>query len=151
METETNSARHQRKWKNYFVNPAGQLRLIFAIPAGAMISVVVVLAVAKSFLEGYVTTLPNYIPAELVRDMQQTVTFAFSLSLAFVVFATLMVILVGILLSHRFYGPVVAILRAVRAMTEGNYDQEIRLRPQDELQDLARALNELQAKLRQNK
>jgi nitrate/nitrite-specific signal transduction histidine kinase len=44
-------------------------------------------------------------------------------------------------LTHRYYGPLVAITRFIKQMRSGDYSQRITLRKNDELQELARDLN----------
>ncbi len=53
----------------------------------------------------------------------------------------------AILLTHRFYGPMVPILRHLEEMKKGNYTSRIRLRKKDELHDLSEKLNDLTAHL----
>jgi HAMP domain-containing protein len=56
--------------------------------------------------------------------------------------ASLLLILgVIISLTHRYYGPIIAIERFVDNMTAGHYESKIALRKKDELQELASKLN----------
>ncbi len=46
-------------------------------------------------------------------------------------------------LTHRFYGPILSINRFAEDLKRGNYSARIKLRRRDELQDVAKKLNEL--------
>ena len=50
--------------------------------------------------------------------------------------------------THRVYGPVVPILRAINEFNNGNFDARIQLRKSDELNEVAEALNNLAKNLR---
>lgn len=58
---------------------------------------------------------------------------------------------VGVVLSHRIFGPMVSIQRHVIEMNNGNYKSRVKLRKKDEFQDLANALNDLAARLESGK
>lgn len=49
----------------------------------------------------------------------------------------------GVLVSHKFYGPQVPILRSLRALREGNRAEKVHLRKGDELREIAEAVNQL--------
>lgn len=53
----------------------------------------------------------------------------------------------AIILTHRFYGPMVPVLRHIEELRKGNYSSRIRLRQTDELQDLSEKLNALTEEL----
>lgn len=52
-----------------------------------------------------------------------------------------------IVLTHRFFGPMVAVHRHLNELERGNYSSRIQLRKNDELKDLADHLNNLAATL----
>ena len=45
--------------------------------------------------------------------------------------------------SHRIFGPKIAFLKHVQALSEGNFEHRVRLRVNDEFHDLAQALKAL--------
>jgi len=51
-------------------------------------------------------------------------------------------------LSHKFFGPMVAIRRFVSKITEGEYEEKIHIRETDEFQEFARELNLMADQLR---
>lgn len=142
------SGRSRRRLRNFFINPTGHLRFIFAIPTVALLFVIILLWTLRNTLVEYVANFPSNVPTVQTMEMQSNVTYVFGLGIGFVFFALVTVVLTGILISHRYYGPMVPILRTLRGMKEDNYEELVRLRPGDELQELARALNELQDHLR---
>lgn len=54
-------------------------------------------------------------------------------------------------LTHRFYGPIVAINRLINELKKGNYSARVTLRRKDELQSIAKHLNELAERLEKHK
>lgn len=55
-----------------------------------------------------------------------------------------------ILLTHRFFGPLVAISRHLDELKAGNFTSRIRLREKDELKSLCQQLNDLTEVLQKN-
>ena len=53
----------------------------------------------------------------------------------------------GILLSHRFFGPLVSIKRQIASLREGQYSSRLQLRSTDELTEVKDSLNDLAAAL----
>lgn len=62
------------------------------------------------------------------------------LSICFALFLIIMFYTV-FKLTHRYYGPLVSILRFLKELQAGNYTARIKLRKKDELQELADNLN----------
>lgn len=60
-----------------------------------------------------------------------------------IVLITVQLILLTIFFSHKIAGPVYRLEKTCHNMIQGNYKNEIRLRRGDELQNLARLLNEV--------
>lgn len=56
--------------------------------------------------------------------------------------------LVGIFLSHRIAGPAYRIARSLREIGKGDFDISIRLRKNDELKEVADAINDMVADLK---
>lgn len=55
----------------------------------------------------------------------------------------------AIIFSHRIAGPLPKIYRALAAIGQGDFDQRITLRKRDELVDLANAINQMAAALKE--
>jgi len=56
-----------------------------------------------------------------------------------------MALLVGLLLSRRFLRPLVELTTAIRGMRQGELSQQVQVRTQDELGELAQAFNQMSA------
>ncbi|MFH1878142.1 MAG: hypothetical protein ABH883_04985 [Candidatus Omnitrophota bacterium] len=103
----------------------------------------------------YVTTwimfgekLAAVYPQGLLMDIVNKVNLVLLMRL---IFLCPVVILVGLILSHRIAGPIFSIQRFLRMVTEGNYDIRLRLREKDELKEIASAANKLAGKLQAEK
>jgi signal transduction histidine kinase len=55
----------------------------------------------------------------------------------------------SLVFSHRVAGPLPKIIRALRAIGDGQFDQKLVLRQKDELRELAQVINDMAAKLKQ--
>ena len=58
-----------------------------------------------------------------------------------------MALLIGILLSRQFLRPLTELTGAIRAMKQGNLNQQVQVRTQDELGDLALTFNQMSAQI----
>jgi methyl-accepting chemotaxis protein len=58
-----------------------------------------------------------------------------------------MLIIFGILISHKIAGPMFSLVRHIRRLASGNWRTEIRMRPGDELHLIVRNLNDLSLSL----
>jgi nitrogen fixation/metabolism regulation signal transduction histidine kinase len=146
---EEKNGRNRRSIRNLMVFPAGQIRLVFAVPVGGLISMLVILQALKGALGMRLTafiTSPNH-NAEGLSELVSAVNGIFNLGIIFLALCSILVAAFGIMLTHRYYGPLIPILRSLRAIREGDYTSRVRLRPGDELQDLARVVNEISEKL----
>jgi len=63
--------------------------------------------------------------------------------LIFIACAALISLLFGLMISHRFYGPVVPLARHLNELREGKFGARVKLRPGDELAELMDAQNAL--------
>lgn len=132
----------QRQLKNLLVRPRAQLRLAGGLAfAGGLAVSTMLLVVAFSFGRA-LDALPEVdVRAQLllrelvVRNL--LICAAISLAVAFFVFAY------AIRLSHRFYGPMVPLLRLIDRFKKGDYEARGQLREDDEHQEVMASLNEL--------
>ena len=62
---------------------------------------------------------------------------------AFVLVFLAVMLAVLLKMTHRYYGPIIAISRLVDSITEGDYSRRVVLRKDDELQELALKLNKM--------
>lgn len=119
------------------------------------ISLILVFMFSTALITGYtvyVTTwmmfgekLAAVYPQGLLLDIVKKINMVLLLRL---IFLTPLVVLIGLVLSNKIAGPMYNIKRFLRKVASGNYETRLRLRRNDELQDLGRELNCLLSKLR---
>lgn len=85
-----------------------------------------------------------YPQGRLVAIMR-TVNFTLLLRLALI---TPLVVVISIILSHRIAGPVFRIGKYLKSIASGDLSANLHLRKNDELQDLAEAINEMTGELK---
>jgi len=85
-----------------------------------------------------------YPQGRLVAIMR-TVNFTLLLRLALI---TPLVVIISIILSHRIAGPVFRIGRYLKSLSSGDLSAKLHLRKNDELQDLAEAINDMTGELK---
>lgn len=93
--------------------------------------------------EVYLTAWPvvsQFVPAELMHLVRRQVLFR---TLFFLVPVILVIAFFTIVMSHRVAGPLFRIQRAIDEVVRGEDVQDIRLRKNDELKELAEKINEL--------
>ncbi len=135
MSSDSNAAKRKR----YFVDP--QLQLALALPLVGILAIVGLAYVAAIYLLPGETALQS-MTAEETRAMflQANVTY-------FLIAATGLG-LVTVYLTHRIAGPVYVVEEALRAMTRGELNQRLALRPNDSMKSLAAAARALRDHLR---
>ncbi len=84
-------------------------------------------------------------PQGLLLDIFRKVNLVLLLRLAIV---TPLVIFIGLVLSNRIAGPIYHIKKYLKKISAGNYGNDLKLRKNDELQDIAESINKLVSKLR---
>ena len=92
------------------------------------------------------TSQTEYLQATISEQLHE---FRNMILLLLVVFA-LLVVLATSIYTHRLIGPVLPLMRHVRALQEGRYSHRLTLRSQDAFQELAGELNGL-AELLENR
>jgi methyl-accepting chemotaxis protein len=135
MSTDSNGARRKR----YFVDP--KLQLSLALPLVGMLALVGVAYVAALYL----------LPGEIaIRSMtaEETRSMFLRANVLYFVIAAAGLGLVAVFLTHRIAGPVYVVEGALRAMTRGELDRRLALRPNDALQSLAASARDLRDHLR---
>lgn len=105
------------------------------------------LILVNSFLEQYrhVLAIFKVVDPHLRWEFIADDVFYSSIGQMGICFAVFILILFFVIfkLTHRYYGPIVAIKRFTHELKRGNYTARIQLRKNDELKDLALELNQL--------
>lgn len=136
----------KRRLRNYLVRPRQQVRIMFVVLSFGILSI--------TFVTGYFM----YYNVTLVAEMRQREPIAavllgnfispmFQKIIAGQILLWVISVVVGLVITHRIYGPLVPILRHIRRLNSGDYASRVHLRGKDEMGELAEALNELAATL----
>ncbi len=142
---------NSRRFRTVIIDAKGQLRLFLPL-AVLLTGAVILVVVLYQVMLGAVGNLTENASSECVSSLAGMVDMLFQLEVVIVGGMIALVVLtfvLGIVYSHRIYGPKVALLRHVKSLTEGDYSVTAKLRRFDEFQDLADGLNELATALRQ--
>lgn len=141
---------HNRRVKNYLINPIVQLRMAGLTIASLLIFAVVFSTVGYLSLEGLaqglieLTEIPEEVRAVVAAEVGRAVANLAAVLLVFVLFTSLLVILE----SHRVVGAAYAVKRFVtQSLLEGKYSDRLILRKGDLLLDVGDAVNALAEKL----
>lgn len=136
---------NRRSIKNIMVRPKQQLRFSLALVTICCMSVILFLLVVVFQMKQTLATLAlaYRLDVEVVTAIQGSLTSAVYVSLGLTAGVTALAFAVGIRLSHRIYGPIVAINRFIGSMEEGNYKSRMTLRKDDDLIEIKDALNKL--------
>jgi len=139
----------RRKTKNFLQKPAFQLRLPLFILLLSVAFLLLALALGNLYFEQtFATMMATSSQTEYLQAVisEQTREFRFLSLLLLAVYAAL-VIVVTVIYTHRLIGPVLPVMRHIKALQEGLYSHRIKLRSHDAFQELAGELNELAAVL----
>lgn len=139
----------RRKTKNFLLKPAFQLRLPVFILLLSLGFLLLALALGNLYFEQtFATMMATTSETEYLQAIinEQTREFRY-LSLLLLALYSVLVVVVSVIYTHRLIGPVLPIMRHVRALQEGLYSHRVRLRSHDSFQELAGELNELAAVL----
>jgi len=141
----------RRKTKNFLQKPAFQLRLPLFILLLSVAFLLLALALGNLYFEQTFATMTMMATSSQTEYLQaviseQTREFRFLSLLLLAVYAAL-VIVVTVIYTHRLIGPVLPVMRHIKALQEGLYSHRIKLRSHDAFQELAGELNELAAVL----
>ena len=138
-------ASNRRSLKNILVNPKKQLRFSLILVTGSSLTVVLFLLVVVFQMKQTLLTLGIIyrFDLEIVTAMQSALTSAVYVSLLLTAMVTFLSVLVGIRLSHRIYGPMVAINRHLSELAGGDYKRRVTLRKDDDFLEIQDSLNAL--------
>lgn len=138
-------SRKQRKLKNLLVTPRFQLKLsLYYVVTGVLFFGIVMgiawhkLAQVRQLMNDN-PTMSYHIQSQVNDLMFQVIEFTLAGFVVYIIASTLF----ALIMSHRIAGPVVAITAYIEQLKQGNYDDQRKLRPNDELNEIMDALQEL--------
>ena len=96
------------------------------------------------FEQTYITLLQTTTQSDYVQRILARQTHEFKqLALLLLSVYVLLILVVTVIYTHRFIGPVIPMLRHVKALQEGRYTHRVSLRSHDAFTELAEQLNKL--------
>lgn len=140
-----NKEQNRRTVLGTAVNPAKQIRYAFLFVGGGMLMLTVFIAATIYYIRETVVAfelayrLDHEVTAALMDSLTGMLTLAFMVAAVF----SILSIVLGWQMSHRFYGPVIPLLRHIEELRNGNFSSRVKLRRGDELMELQEALNGL--------
>jgi methyl-accepting chemotaxis protein len=142
----------RRKARNFLIKPGIQLRLPLYVLLLSFTFVLLAVLIGNLYFEQtYITLLQSttqseYVQRLLARQTQEFKELAMLLLSGYVV----LMVVVMVVYTHRLIGPVIPVLRHVKALREGHYAHRISLRKNDAFSELADQLNQLAETLQNN-
>lgn len=136
---------NRRSVKNVFVNPRQQLRYSFVLVIGSCVTLAIFVTVLIYQVNKTFETLGRAysLDLEIVGAVQSSLVSGLWMAIGLGALAVVSSVVVAISLSHKIYGPVVAIKRCIESLQNGDYSARLTLRQGDDLLELRDALNHL--------
>lgn len=131
-----------------WINPKSQLTLSFSIAAGfglIAIALYVLLGNYQSYMDQLLQT--NQIDTQTTILVTSQLYYNIRVVIFMAMAGAIIGFLLGLVYTHRIFGPVVQIRQQVTKMRNGNYEERIYLRNNDEFKLLATEVNALAEKL----
>ena len=144
--------KRQRRLRNFLLDPSRQLRsAVHFIGLYVVYSVLlssVFLHVTFSQHSFVMTHIGQSEEANFVDMFQNPIIVEGLIEVSVLFLAFLLVAMtLTILFSHRVFGPLIPIKRQLEALYDGDYSKRVTLRRNDELKDIAEAINRLAERL----
>lgn len=135
----------RRKLKNFLLKPAFQLRLpLFVLLLSFAFLLLAVVLGNLYFEQTFVTMMETTSQTEYLQTIINEQTRGFrNMAVLLLAVYTVLVVAVTSVYTHRLIGPVLPIMRHVKALQEGVYSHRVQLRQHDAYQELADELNAL--------
>lgn len=145
MSDENEDGKNRRSVKNVLVSPKQQLRYSFVLVIGSCLTLALFIGALIYQINQTITTLgiAYRLDAEVVDAIQKSLNSALWMAMILAALTILSSLVLSVRLSHKIYGPVVAIKRYLTTLGGGDYKARLTLRQGDDLLDLRDALNQL--------
>jgi methyl-accepting chemotaxis protein len=133
--------KNTRSIRNYLIRPKSQLRFSLTLMSVSSIALIAITFISFRIVTGFVPLLM----AEARAGSADLGLIWPDLKFVVAICALSMVssLALGILYSHRFYGPLIPLLKQIEAIKSGDFSVRGRLRQSDEMKEVMTALNEL--------
>jgi signal transduction histidine kinase len=143
-------ARFKRALRTMFIRPSRQLKLTLAMLSVGILFTALLMGYLVIRVAAVVSAVQSSNP-DIAALIQANLDPTLSVILLGQGLLWLSSLLIGILISHRIYGPIIPIVRHVQQLGRGDYSSRIQLRKDDDLGEIAEALNELASRLEKEK
>jgi methyl-accepting chemotaxis protein len=143
-EGESMSKNH-RKLGNYLINPRYQLKYIFWLGVTGMTLVVLYSLLFYFFMrENYdvlveLSPMDDAVKQQLYHELNHIILLLGGVSFLFLI----IVAFLGVILSHRTAGPLYHFKKVFGRIKDGDLAARVRLRPNDDFQDVAASFNSM--------
>ena len=134
-----------RKFSNFLINPKYQLKYIFWLSATGISLVALYSVIFYTYIHENYQILVDLSPMDdaskqqLYRELAHVILLLGGISFIFIIFVSI----AGVVLSHRTAGPLYHFKRVFNEIKSGKRDARVRLRPNDDFQDVAASFNEM--------
>lgn len=134
-----------RKFSNFLINPKYQLKYIFWLSATGLSLVALYSVIFYTYIRENYEILVELSPMDdtskqqLYRELTHVILLLGGISFIFIV----LVSIAGVIVSHRTAGPLYHFKRVFNEIKSGKKDARVRLRPNDDFQDVAASFNEM--------
>jgi len=142
--------KHHRKIVNFLIRPRAQLKIV-ALYSVSILGLVVSFEIFTLYRFSNITKvmtnyyeLPEKTKTILLKVVEEFMWDHIIQTLIFSIFVVAMLIVI----THRTYGPIIAIKRFIRQLIAHDYSAPLHIRKKDEFHDVVRLLNELENKLK---
>lgn len=141
---------NRRVWKNYFPEPRFQMKFLFFLMAGTLVQVAVTYSVIGYFVAENYRFLVKYaaLDSEILGILSGELASLIWVMAGAAITFMMGILVVGMGFSHRVAGPIFALRRTIRELSEGK-DARLKLRQGDQFTDLADEFNSLVSQLKQ--
>lgn len=143
-------SKRKRRIANIFVNPKYQLRYILWVSATGLCLVFMYSLIVYHYMSENYKILVDLSPmddsakAQMYHELHQLLFVLGFGSLGFLIFAAIL----GLVFSHRTAGPLYHFKRVFAEIEAGNKNARVRLRPNDDFQDVAKSFNDMMDSLK---
>jgi len=146
---ESRTSADDRKLANFAISPKKQLRLGLIFASGGLAIFLAFFAFEYWLLTGIISSLTPLIPEDspVHQMLADSLMWSWVACLLIALVFALVVILGTLVITHRFYGPMIALRRHTWTLLRGEYEHRTHLRKHDEFKELANDLNQLSERL----
>ncbi|MEK6705992.1 MAG: methyl-accepting chemotaxis protein [Bdellovibrionota bacterium] len=136
---------NRRSISNWLINPRYQLKYIFWLTTTGLVLTALNAIVFYFYVSENYSILVDLSPMteeaklQLYSELRQIVVMLSAISAMFLT----VVGIIGVVFSHRTAGPLYHFKKIFGLIREGRTDMRVRLRPNDDFQDVASSFNEM--------